>query len=231
MTTSATDYFDPTAAMIVLASHRGDSIHRISEKIDVSYSWVYDWVDRLEDRNIISKDDTGIHIEDHDLRVQYDQMMASLYRRGSISQADAYRIPHFAGMEFAYTEIDAAYVWTKGGFQIARSHDDYPIFIDVHDRDVERWTGFFARYGLDVTVGDRPDARDVDGDIHYVVFPQTDGIDVEWVEGNPVIPLQQTIDQLVVHREAYEPALEIIADEYEVDIETAHHTTEGPNSP
>jgi len=76
-----------------------------------------------------------------------------------------------------------------------------------------------------VSIGDRPHASDIDGDIHFVVFPQTDGIDVEWTEGNPVIPLQEMVDQLVAHPEAYEPALEIIADEYEGDAETAHHTS------
>ncbi|MEF8775605.1 MAG: helix-turn-helix domain-containing protein [Haloarculaceae archaeon] len=41
------DLMDPTAAKIVLAAQRGDSINRIAEKIGVSYSWVYDWIERL----------------------------------------------------------------------------------------------------------------------------------------------------------------------------------------
>lgn len=72
------------------------------------------------------------------MRQQYVEMMAALYSHDTISQDDAYIIPHFAGMEFAFTEIYAAYVWTQGGYQIARSHDDYSVFIEVHDRDLER---------------------------------------------------------------------------------------------
>lgn len=218
-----TEFMDPTAAKIVLAVQRGDSIHRIAEKIDISYSWVYDWIDRLEAANIIAKTDNDMQIVDHELRQRYADMMAVLYSRSTVTQDDAYVIPHFAGMAFAYTELDAAYVWTHGGFQVARNHDDYPVFIEVHDRDVERWISFFERFGLSTSLEDRPEANDVDGPVHYVLFPRADGFSVEWVDGNPVIPLDRAIGQMVQHRPAYEPALEIIAKEYDVDIDAAHH--------
>jgi len=218
------ELMDATAAKIVLAVQRGDSINRVASKIDVSYSWVYDWTERLEDAKIIATADSGIQIVDHEMRQQYAEMMAALYSRDTISQEDAYVIPHFAGMEFAYTEIDAAYVWTHGGYQIARGHDDYPVFIEVHDRDVERWIAFFQQFGVDTTINERPDASDVDGNVHYVLFPKTDGIDAEWVDGNPVIPLDDAVDQMMENRPAYEPALEIIADEYDSDIDASHHS-------
>ncbi|WP_436930617.1 helix-turn-helix domain-containing protein [Halosimplex halobium] len=213
---------NPTAAKIVLSAQRGDSINRISNKIGTSYSWVYDWVDRLVDAKIISNTDNGIQVRDYEMRRRYEEMMGTLYTRDEVSQEDAYVIPHFAGMEFAYTEIDAAYVWTHGGFQIARSHDDYPVFIEVHDRDIDRWIEFFERFGVDTTVGERPDATNVGRSVHYVLFPQAEGIDIEWVDGNPVIPLDATVDQMMQTRSAYEPALEMLADEYDVDIDASH---------
>lgn len=218
-----TDFVDTTAAKIVLAADRGDSIRRISNKIDVAYSWVYDWIDRLEGVRFISNTDNGVRVDDHEMRQRYAEMMAALYSRGEVTQADAYVIPHFSGMEFAYTEIDAAYVWTHGGYQIARSHDDYPVFVQVHDRDVDRWMAFFEQYGIEATVGERPDGDEVEGNVHYVVFPQTDGIDVEWVEGDPVIPLEDAVEQMSANRPAYEPALEMIAEEYDVDVEASHN--------
>ncbi len=219
-----TELMDATAAKIVLAVQRGDSINRVASKIGVSYSWVYDWIERLEDTKIIATTDNGLQIVDYEIRQQYADMMAALYSRDTISQEDAYVVPHFADMEFAYTEIDAAYVWTHGGYQIARSHDDYPVFIDVHERDVDRWIAFFQQFGVDMTISERPDAGDVDGTVHYVLFPQTDGIDVEWVDGNPVIPLDDAVDQMMENRPAYEPALEIIRAEYDRDIDASHHS-------
>lgn len=227
-----TEFMDPTAAKIILSAQYGDSIHRVAEKVGISYSWVYDWVKRLEEENIIANTDNGIEMVDHGLRRSYDDMMSALYRRDELSQDDAYVVPHFAGMEFAFTEIDAAFVWTNGGYQIARSHDDYPIFIAVHDQDVERWVEFFDRYGIHSTIGERPLADTVDGNIHYVLFPTTDGIDPAWVDGHPVIPLEETVEQLLENRAAYEPALEILAEKHDIDIDANHHeySTEAPDS-
>lgn len=218
-----TDFLDPTAAKVVLATERGDSIHRIAEKIGTSYSWTYEWVERLDDADVIAYDDNGVRVVDHGMRRQYEDAMAALYRRGEVTREDAYVIPHFAGMAFAYTEIDAAYVWTHGGYQVARSHDDYPVFLEVHDRDLGRWLAFFDRFGVDATVEERLPASDVDGDVHYVLFPTTDGVDAEWIDGNPVIPLADAIDRMTEDRPAYEPALEIIAGEYDVDLDASHH--------
>lgn len=217
------EYMDPTAAKIVLSAQRGDSINRIAKKIDVSYSWVYDWIERLEDAEIIASTDSGIQVVDHEIRRRYIEMMAALYSRGTVTQEDVYMIPHFAGMEFAYTRIDAAYVWTRGGYQIARSHDDYPVFMAVHDRDVERWIAFFEQFGISTAINERPSASDVDGSVYYVLFPTTDSIDEEWVDGNPVISLEETVERMKGNRPAYEPALEIIAEEYDVDIDAHHH--------
>jgi len=218
------EFMDPTAAKIVLAVQRGDSINRIASKIDISYSWVYDWIERLENADVIANTDDGIQIVDHEMRQQYTEMVAALYNRDTISQEESYVIPHFAGMEFAYTEIDAAYVWTHGGYQIARSHDDYPVFIEVHDRDVDRWIAFFQQFGIDTSIDERPDTSDVNGNVHYVLFPKTNDIDTEWVDGSPVIPLGTAVDQMMKNRPAYEPALEIISDEYERDIDASRHS-------
>ena len=223
MSQSETDFMDSTAAKIILAARRGDSVKRISDKVDISYSWVYDWVERLEDADIIRNTDSGVQVVDHEIRRQYDEMMGALYSRENISQKDAYVIPHLAGMEFAYTEIDAAYVWTHGGYQIARSHHDYPVFIQIHDRDVERWVAFFERYGIETTIDERPAASDVHGNIHYVLFPTKGSIKPEWIDGNPVISLAEAVEQMTENRPAYEPALEIIADEYDADVDAVHH--------
>jgi len=222
-----TDLMNSTPAKIVLSVRGGDSVNRISEKVRISYSWVYDWTERLEQENIIANTDDGVRIEDYEMRRRYDEMMATLYRRGTVLQEDAYVVPHFAGMEFSYTKIDAAYVWTEGGYQVSRSHDDYPIFLRIHDRDLERWMEFFDRYGFETSVERRIEADEIENDsgVYYVLFPVEDGMEMEWVNGNPVTPLDEAVYKMMENRPAYEPALEMIAEEYDVDtdIDATHH--------
>lgn len=88
---------------------------------------------------------------------------------------------------------------------------EYPIFIQVHEQDVECWVTFFVQFGMMATIDERADARDGEGAVYFVFHPTRDGIDREWVDGNPVIPLDDAVNQMMEHRAACEPALEIIA--------------------
>jgi hypothetical protein len=36
---------------------------------------------------------------------------------------------------FAFTQVDAVYVWTQGGYQVGREPDD-PLFLAVRERDI-----------------------------------------------------------------------------------------------
>ena len=149
-------------------------------------------------------------------------MIAGISRSVDPSIDERYTIPHFAEMPFAYTKIDSVYVWTHGGYQIARGHDDYPIFIQVAERDVDRWTAFFDEFGIPSTIEDRPDSTEYSETVSYVLFPTSSGITREWVDGNPVIPLDETIEHMREYRVNYEPALEMIAEEYDRDIDASH---------
>ena len=51
------DYVDATAARIVLAANEGDSIRRVAQKIDGTYSWVYTWIERLEAVDVVERSD------------------------------------------------------------------------------------------------------------------------------------------------------------------------------
>ena len=215
------EYVDETAAKIMLVIQPGDSIRRIAQKIDGSYSWVYDWIERLEEAGFIRRDD-GVYINNYTVRDCYREMIAGISRVVAPSIDEGYTIPHFAEMPFAYTKIDSVYVWTHGGYQIARGHDDYPIFIQVAEKDVDRWTAFFDEFGIPSTIEDRPDPTDYTETVSYVLFPTTSGITREWVDGNPVIPLDETIEHMREYRVNYEPALEMIAEEYDRNIDASH---------
>jgi hypothetical protein len=214
------DYVDTTAAKIVLAASDGDSIRRVAQKTDGTYSWVYTWIERLEAIDVVERTD-GIRVTAPAVRDGYAQLMEAITRQTSPSVDEAYVIPHFAEMDFAYTKIDAVYVWTHGGYQIARGGDAYPVFMEINDDDVEQWRSFFERYDIPCVIGERDDTvvDDTDGPVYYSVFPTADPIDPDWVDGNPVTPLPETVAYMQEYRWNFEPALEMVADEYDVDID------------
>lgn len=223
------EYVDDTAAKIVLAASDGDSIRRIAQKIDGTYSWVYSWIERLEDVGIVERND-GVFVTSPDVREGYAQLVAAISRQTPPTVAEAYVVPHFAQMPFAYTKIDAVYVWTHGGYQIARGDDAYPVFIRVRETDIERWESFFDRYDVPTTVSERDDSviDDTSGSIYYSLQPTTESIDQEWVDGSPAIPLSETIEYMEAYRWNFEPALQMIADEYDIDIDVDRPEYAGP---
>ena len=127
------EYVDDTAANIVLAASDGDSIHRITQKIGGTYSWVYSWIERLEEIGVVERNE-GVYVTAPDVREGYARVVEAISRQTPPTINEAYVLPHFAQMEFAYTKIDAVYVWTHGGYQIARRADAYPVFLGVFAR-------------------------------------------------------------------------------------------------
>ncbi|MFC3959485.1 hypothetical protein [Halovivax cerinus] len=64
---------------------------------------------------------------------------------------DAYVLPEFAGLAYAFTTIDAVYVWTRGGYQVARDPEHYPPSVAVRESDVGAWPACFDRFGMSPT--------------------------------------------------------------------------------
>jgi transposase len=214
------EYVDDTAAKIVLAASDGDSIRRITQKIGGTYSWVYSWIERLEEIGVVERNE-GVYVTAPDVREGYARVVEAISRQTQPTVNEAYVLPHFAQMEFTYTKIDAVYVWTHGGYQIARGADAYPVFLRVRETDIDQWRSFFERYRISTTINERDDSviNDAPGTIYYSLCPTTEHSDREWVDGAPVIPLAETIEYMQEYRWNFEPALQMVADEYEVDVD------------
>nr|WP_211290265.1 hypothetical protein [Natrinema ejinorense] len=60
---------------------------------------------------------------------------------------EAYVIPQFGDWLFAFTRIDAVYVWTQGSYHVGREPDDYPLFLAVLEADIDAWQRFSEQFG------------------------------------------------------------------------------------
>ena len=195
------------ALKTLLAIESGDTIVGVARKIDENRETIRRIVDRLENEGYVEYGD-GLFIVNESVREAGLQFLATSAGVSPPSISEGYVLPHFAGMDFAYTGIDAVYVWTHGGYQVARDPDDYPLFIAVEESDLEKWERFFDLFGIPASQ-ERQSLDEIDGPLQIVVKPQ-ESIDAELVDGRPVIALEETIEFAREHYATFQSALPML---------------------
>lgn len=118
---------------VLVALESGNSIPRAAQRLDQPYETVRQAVDRLEEAGYVRYDD-GLSIEDDSVRTEARELVAASARVSAPSIGEAYDFPHFGDSPFAFTRVDAVYVWTHGGYQVGRDPEDYPLFIAFASR-------------------------------------------------------------------------------------------------
>jgi len=209
------DFVNRHVAKILLAVEDGDSINRVSEKIDSSYSYTYEWVKHLEEADVLERNNS-IQVTDGGFVESFEDVARTVLKR-DLELSEAYLLPNFTGMEYRYSKTDAVYIWTKGGYQIGRNQEDYPIFIDVYEDDVKEWKEFFQGFGIETSVGER---TEIDG-IHFVLYPQEE-IEVDRVEGSSVAPLDETVKWAEQYKANFQPALEMLDEMYDLGLDVEY---------
>lgn len=205
---------------VLLALEPGDAISEVARKIDENRETIRRVVNRIEAAGYVVYDN-GLHLVDQTIRDGGLDFLTAAAAIAPPSISEAYVLPQFAGMDYAYTAIDAVYVWTRGGYQVARDPTDYPLFIVVHEAELDAWAAFFDRFGIPTATERRP-ADELDTAIQIVFEPRTQ-IETAMVDGRPVIPLQDTVAFARDHYATFESALEMLDRMYEdVDTDTAY---------
>jgi hypothetical protein len=136
----------------------------------------------------------------------------------------AYVIPQFGDRPYAFMRIDAVYVWTHGGYQVGRNPEDYPLFVAVHEHDVDARETFFESFDLP-TACERQPQDEIDGPLQIVLEPRP-SLDVNHVEGYPVIPRAETIAYMRENNTQFQSALAMLDRYDELDLGVAYRETE-----
>ncbi|MFC6837584.1 helix-turn-helix domain-containing protein [Halomarina ordinaria] len=206
------EVLDDTAAQVLLAIESGDSIRRVAQHLHTPYETVRQAANRLEEAGYVHYDD-GLSVVDDRVRNAARELVAASAGVSPPSIEEAYVIPQFGEWPFAFTRIDAVYVWTQGGYQVSRDPDDYPLFIAVREQDIDAWETFFASFGLP-TASERQPSDEIDGPLQIVLDPQP-SLEIEDVEGYPVIPRENTIEYMCDHYATFKSALAMLDRMYE----------------
>ena len=207
----------------LLAVTPGDSISGVARKIDENRETIRRTVNVLEEAGYLVYDD-GLHVVDRTIREAALTLLTASANVSPPSISEGYLLPHFAGMPFAYTGIDAVYVWTRGGYQIARTETDYPLFVAVRETDLDDWERYIEAFEIP-TARERLPASEIDGPLQFVLEPR-EQIEATLVDGRPVVSLEETLAFAREHYATFESALEMLEMMYE-EVETgAKHRME-----
>ncbi len=218
------DVLDDTAAQVILAIESGDSIRRVAQHLHTPYETVRQAVNRLENKGYISYDD-GLSVIDERVRDAARELIAASAGVNPPSIEEAYVIPQFGDRPYAFTRIDAVYVWTQGGYQVGRNPDDYPLFLAVHEQDIDAWETFFESFNLS-TAFERQPHEELNRSLQIVLEPRS-SLDVNHVEGYPVIPRAETIEYMHENSAQFQSGLAMLNGMYEdLDLGVAYRETE-----
>ena len=207
---------------VILALDPGDSISGVARKVDENRETIRRVVNRIEEAGYVAYDD-GLRLVDGTLRDVGLEFLTAATDTSPPSISETYVLPQFASTDYAFTAIDAVYVWTRGGYQVARDPEDYPLFIAVRESDLDAWTAFFDRFGVP-TAQERQPAENIDGAIQIVLEPRS-RIETEVVDGRPVIPLRETVAFANEYYATFESALDMLGRMYDdVDTDATYRT-------
>jgi len=218
------EVLDDVTAQVLLAIESGDSIRRVAQHLQRPYETVRQAVNRLEAAGYVDYHD-GLSVVGSRVRNAACELVAASAGVSPPSIEEAYVIPQFGEWPFGFTRIDAVYVWTRGGYQVGRAPKDYPLFLAVREQDVDDWVEFFESFGLPVAFERQP-RDELTGPLQIVLDPQP-SLDIDHVEGYPVIPRDDTIEYMREHYAEFQSALVMLDRMYEdLDLGVAYRETE-----
>ena len=206
------DLVNPYVAKILISAKDGDSIRGVSKKIMESYGWTYKWVLELEKIGAIERkaQELYIHKENYFYKEMYS--LAKNLLKNNLSLNDAYLLPNLTGLDYIFIDIDAVFIWTKGGYNIGRSKSSYPIFIEILENDKDKWEEFFS--GLNAKYAFRNEKKKG----IYFIISRSEYIEKEYCEKIPVLPLANTVEWAKKYRFNFEPALEMLDKMYRLKL-------------
>jgi len=206
------ELINPYIAKILVSAKNGDSIRNISKKIQESYGWTYKWILELENIGAIARKKQEVFINKNNRFYKDAAKFIKDSLPFNLSLNDAYLLPNLIGLDYIFTGIDAVFIWTKGGYNIGRSKNSYPIFIEILEKDKNAWKKYFSKLGLTFTF-----KNERKKEIYFVIsFSKT--IEKEYCENMPVLPLAKTVEWAKKYSFNFQPALEMLDEMYNLKI-------------
>lgn len=142
------------------------------------------------------------------------------YVRSKNDISSGYDLLKKSDLPYALTNVDGVFVWTKGGYNAGRFFGSYPIHMKVLKSDVVRWRRFFAKHGKKImSSGEKP--KETLFGVYYIIYPEIK-LKADTEGGLKVEPLNDTIEFCKKNIYTFEPALEMLDEEYNLGLKVRY---------
>lgn len=189
---------NPHTISILIAAREKDSINAISRRISLSYGWTHKWINDLAKAGVFKLTRMRVYLnkdsEFYKLTLSY---IKDTLGKNITFYYEALRL---FGIKYCFVQTDSVFIWTRGGYNISRFKDFYPIFISVAKKDKEIFEDYCKKLGLHINK---------DKGIFYQVTYLED-FKFAYVDNTPVESLEDTISFMEKNRYNFEPAIEMI---------------------
>ena len=204
------EVINPHVLKIMIGARKEDSISAISKRISLSYGWTHKWVQELAEFGAFKLTRMKVYLnEDNEF---YKRTLKYIRESFSSNVQYHYNVLALFGVKYAFTKIDAVFVWTNGGYNIARFRDFYPIFIKIKKKDKKVFYYYWKKLNLSTKKN-----KGIFFQIEYL-----DDFLFDFHNGIPVDSLDETIKFMEKNKYNFEPALEMIKEIYKKKIKVKY---------
>ena len=190
------DILNPHVVKIIIAARKEDSIRGISQRIGLSYGWTYKWALELENAGVLRRKGKRVFLDEKS--PFYRETLAFLRSAFGRSPGFYYAALGLFGIKYCFRGTDAVFVWTEGGYNIARYREYYPIFIKLRKSDEGIFEFYAGKLGL----------KDRKGIFYKPEF--LEDFEICFHKGMPVDSLEETISFMKKYIYNFQPALEMV---------------------
>lgn len=200
------DVLNPHVMKIIISARGEDSINAISKRIKLSYGWTHKWVEELTHIGVFEKTRSKLILNDDN--PFYTRVLDFVKENFREDVSFHYSVLSLFGVKYCFTKTDAVFIWTNGGYNIARYKDHYPVFIKLRREDEQ----IFGYYCKKLSLGAKP-AKGI-----FYSAELMDDFKVVYHKGVPVDRLEDAIGFMKGNIYNFEPALEMIQKMYKKDV-------------
>ena len=196
------ELINPYVLRILISVRNKDSINAISKRINLSYGWTHNWIKKLVNLNVLELTRMNVWLNgDNEF---YRRTLKYIKEVLSNNVSFYYNALSLFGIKYCFTNTDGVFIWTKGGYNISRYKNYYPIFIKVKKENKNLFEDYCKKLGLRINKNNK---------IFYMVN-YLDDFEVSYCDNIPVDSLNDTIKFMLKNKYNFEPALEMINEMY-----------------